>query len=147
MIKIDSLKFQEEFDKSVERGLWTETIGEYILVLVDNIARSGILRHNGTDDAINEIKGFAVMNVLEGLWTYEQSSKKSRAMYYAIAIIKNTYRKFGRECFGANAVKTLQGTDSFTMVFDENIGRYRKAKVDYIDYNSISNYLIEDDKD
>ena len=142
--KINSNSFQTEYYLSVEQGYYTEKLGFYILKLVDNVAYSGIIKHNGTNDVVEELKGFALMELLENLWKYHKVDKKSRAMYYAIAILKNSLRRMSKERLGANATKTLQGTDSFTLYYN---GRQRKQKAVYVDIKNIQNDLFIKDDD
>lgn len=147
MQKISSNNFQEEYYRSVEDGYYTESMGKYILQLVDNVAYSGIVKHNGTTDIIEELKGFALMEVLENLWKYRKKNEKSRAMYYAIAIIKNSLRRMGKERLGKDAIKTLQGTDFFSLYINGNGVRLKKTKATYVDINNIKDglYIEEDD--
>lgn len=143
-MKIKSSEFQDEFTKSVELGRYTERMGRFILALVDNIAYSGIVKHNGTTDTLEELKGFALMDVLNGLWNYHKKDRNSRAIYYAIAIIKNSFRRMGKERLGANATKTLQGTDSYGLYINGDNVRLRKMKAEYVDVDRVKNIIYDD---
>lgn len=135
--RVDPKEFQEEFYNSVDADRWSERMGEFILTLTDNIAGSGIIQAD--DHIINELKGDVIMTVLEKLWVYKDSGTKSNAMYYAIAIIKNKFRRLARDRLGASATKTLYGTDSFYLEYDEDIKRSRKKKATYVSIDYLEN--------
>lgn len=134
---VKAREFQEEFYKSVELGRWTEKMGSFLLTLTDNIAYSGVIK--AEDHIIKELYSDALMTVLEKLWVYKDSGTKSNAMYYAIAIIKNKFRRLARDRLGANATKTLYGTDSYYLEYDKDIKRNRKKKATYVSIDYIEN--------
>lgn len=127
---INNEDFQRQFELSVLQGTWTEEMGRYMLILVDNIAYSGIL--NANKSVIEELKGDLIMSLVEGLWKYEPVGNKSKAIYYAIAIVRNKLRRISKERVGGRATKTLQGTDCFAMKYDANDNRLRRVRAQMI---------------